>query len=134
MFETSILSRDLRLPYLSVQGSDRNKHQPHMPWSHLTTDEFVMVKKAYTKYWYRHLKNHNQAKVFGQLIYHVNYQSGACFPSRARIAKQLYISEKTVQRAIKVLEGLDLIEVQRMGDLDPIGKGFLTVDSGRSNR
>jgi Helix-turn-helix domain len=109
------------------------KPQRHLPWSHLTKEEFVQCKKTYTKYWYENLSTHNFARVFGELTYRVNYETGACFPSRASIAKRLRISEKTVQRAIKALEDHGLIQVRRTRDLIRSEDGFLTKGVGRSN-
>jgi hypothetical protein len=109
------------------------KPQRYLPWSHLTKEEFVQAKKTYTKYWYENLSIHNFARVFGELTYRVNYETGACFPSRALIAKRLFISEKTVQRAIKGLEEHGLIQVRRTGDLMRSEDGFLTKGLGRSN-
>lgn len=109
------------------------KPQRHLPWSHLTKEEFVRCKKTYTKYWYENLSTHNFARVFGELTYRVNYETGACFPSRASIAKRLRISEKTVQRAIKALEDHGLIQVRRTSDLIRSQDGFLTQGVGRSN-
>ena len=105
----------------------------NLPWSHLTKDEFVQAKKMYTKYWYENISTHNVARVFGELTYRVNYETGACYPSRANIAKRLRISEKTVQRAIKTLEDHGLIQVRRARDLIRSEDGFLTKGVGRSN-
>jgi Helix-turn-helix domain len=121
--------------YTKRTGPIENTTKPlwYLPWSHLTKEEFVQAKKTYTKYWYENLSTHNFARVFGELIYHVNYETGACFPSRALIAKRLYISEKTVQRAIKALEVHGLIQVRRTRDLIRSEDGFLTKGVGRSN-
>ena len=107
--------------------------KPYVPWSHLTKEDFVFMKKKYVKYWRRHLPNHNYANVFSELVYHVNYETGACFPSRALIASHIGKSEKTVQRAIKALEDHGLIEVRRLKDLPRSEDGVLVRDGFRSN-
>ncbi|MCM3920642.1 helix-turn-helix domain-containing protein [Frankia sp. AiPs1] len=111
---------------------------PDLPWSHLNKPGHVLLKNGYERYWGQYLEPITH-RIFHTIMYHQNYETGACFPSRSTLAKAVKhrgkpVSEKTVSRKIGELEGVGLLEIVR-----PIRRNGPFVNpryraGGRTNR
>ncbi|MCM3921724.1 helix-turn-helix domain-containing protein [Frankia sp. AiPs1] len=106
---------DDTLDHYLVANSFEEGPAPDLPWSHLTKPGFVLVKKAYGRYWGDFL-DPTAHQVFKAIMYHMNYETGACFPSRPTVAKAVKyrgkpVSEKTISRKIHELENVGLLEI-----------------------
>jgi DNA-binding MarR family transcriptional regulator len=74
-----------------------------MPYNHFTTAEMLWKAKIPP----------NCKFVALCILKHRNNKNGFCFPSQETISKETGLSKPTVKRAIKQLEELAIIEVER---------------------
>jgi DNA-binding MarR family transcriptional regulator len=74
-----------------------------MPYSHFKTAEMLWKAKIPPTPKYVALC----------ILSHRRNKNGFCFPSQKTIARETGLSEPTVKRAIKQLESLNVIEVER---------------------
>ncbi|MBE3199723.1 MULTISPECIES: hypothetical protein [Parafrankia] len=109
-----------------------------LPWSHLTPDEFVEAKKMYGEYWSR-VVSHTNGRILKQLVFHMNYVTGACYAGAETIGKETKkkngdgLSRKTVSRAVKEFRTMGVFEVVDYRDIGPTPPPRLR-EGGRSNR
>lgn len=113
-----------------------------LPWSHLSKKEFQRAKKLYGSVW-SNVLHPTGSRIFGQLLFHLSYETGACFPATETIAKKTKdkngkvigreLNRKTVSRYIAQFKEMGLIEVVNYREVGPT-PSTRTQKGNRTNR
>ncbi|ONH56215.1 hypothetical protein CcI49_27550 [Frankia sp. CcI49] len=87
-----------------------------LPWSHLDEDQFKRMRNEYGKYW-AHYMHPTGGRVFKRLVFHVGYETGACFARRETLASKVRdkagkpVDAKTISRYTTKYRELGIFDV-----------------------